>query len=95
VEKPDGTKRRFQKTTSGPYYLDTATAQRTSEEGMTLVMTVADKKSKYPIRDYRQAVLACRLQKMIGYPSTRDFLKIVEGHLIPNCPVQCADIIAA
>jgi hypothetical protein len=32
---------------------------------------------------------------MIGYPSTRDFLKIVEQNLIPNCRIGRADILAA
>jgi hypothetical protein len=32
---------------------------------------------------------------MIGYPSTRDFLKLVDQHLIPNCPVGRSNIIAA
>jgi hypothetical protein len=31
---------------------------------------------------------------MIGYPSTRDFLKLVDNNLIPNCPIGRADILA-
>jgi hypothetical protein len=59
------------------------------------VITVANNKSKYPIHDYRQALLARKIQKMIGYPSTWDFLKIIEHNLIPNCPIGHSDILAA
>ncbi len=95
MEKPDGTTRHFKKTPSGLYYFDTAEQCDLDETGMTLVTTVADNKSKYPVRDYRQAVIARKLQKMIGYPSTRNFMKIVEGNLIPSCPIDRSDIIAA
>jgi hypothetical protein len=93
VEKPDGTERRFVKSASGLYYHDTAKAM--AERGTALVTTVAANQSKYPVRDYRQALLARKIQKMIGYPSTRDFLKLVDRNMIPNCPIGRADIIAA
>ena len=32
---------------------------------------------------------------MIGYPSTHDFLQIVDHQLLPNCPITRADILAA
>jgi hypothetical protein len=32
---------------------------------------------------------------MIGYPSTRDFLKLVDNNLIPNCPIGRSDVLAA
>ena len=99
VEKPDGTERRFIKTESGLYSLDMAASvgQRQtspSEQGMALVVTVEDNRSKYPIHDYRKAMLAHKLQKLIGYPSTCDFLKIIDQNLIPNCPVVRSDILA-
>ena len=65
------------------------------EEGVTLVITVADNRTKYTNRAYSRAALARKIQKMIGRPSTSDFIKIVEGNLLPNCPVTRADIIAA
>jgi hypothetical protein len=94
VEKPDGTERCFVKTTHGLYCFDTATCN-TTEHGMALITTVANNKSKYPVWTYRQALLVQKLQIMIGYPSTCDFLKIVEQNLIPNCPIRRADILAA
>ncbi len=32
---------------------------------------------------------------MIGRPSTRDFIKIVQMNLLPNCPITTKDIMAA
>jgi Zinc knuckle len=94
VEKPDGTERHFVKTDAGLFYLDTANKDKV-KLGTTLLHTVADKKSKYTVRAYRQAILARKLQKMLGYPSTRDFLKYIDKHMIPNCPIQREDILAA
>jgi hypothetical protein len=96
VKKFDGTEHRFVKTAHGLYCFDTAT-HNTTEHGMTLVTTVANNKSKYPVRTYRQALLVRKLQTMIRYPSRRDnFMKIVEQNLIlPNCPIGHADILLA
>jgi hypothetical protein len=83
VEKPDRSICCFVKTSkAGLYCLDTV-ATPCAKQGTTLVTTLHDKKSKYTVCACRQAVLACKLQTMIGYPSTQDFLKIVDQHLIP------------
>jgi hypothetical protein len=95
VEKPDGSKHRFVKTAHSLYCFDMAMSVTEEEHGMALVTTVADNKSKYPVHTYHQALLAWKLQTMIGYPTTHDFLKIVEQNLIPNCPIRRTDILAA
>ena len=89
VHKPDGTTKRFVQSHRGLFYLDTST------EGTTLVTTVDDNKSKYTNTDYSRAELARRIQRMIGRPSTRDFLHFVDNNLIPNCPITRDDILAA
>ena len=61
----------------------------------SFLTTVVDNKSKYTGQMYAQASLACKNQAMIGYPLTRDFLQIVDRHLLPNCPISWADILAA
>jgi transposase InsO family protein len=63
--------------------------------GELLVTTVADKNSKYTNREYSQAVLARKLQRMIGRPGTQQFLQIIENNLLPNCPITRSDILAA
>jgi hypothetical protein len=56
---------------------------------------VADMKDKYTAHAYKQAVVAHRLPDMIGRPSTRDFIKIMEGGMLRNCPISRANIAAA
>ena len=89
VTKPDGTTREFRPSTSGLHYCDTAA------EGTTFINTVSKNKDKYTERAYTQAVLARRIQNIIGRPSMRDFVKIVEGGMLRNCPITRADILAA
>jgi Zinc knuckle len=87
IQKPDGMEQCFIKTKEGLYYyLDTEVA--TTRHGRMLIITVVDKQSKYQVRKYHQAMLARKIQKMIGYPSTCNFIKYVEQKLIPNCPHQ-------
>ena len=83
------------KTSAGLYCHDTVGSHDCGASAVVLVTTVASKRSRYTKRAYHQATLARKLQKMIGYPSTRDFMKIVDAHLLPNCPVTWADIIVA
>lgn len=54
-----------------------------------LVNMVADNKARYTQHDYSQAVLAHKLQRMIGQLSLHDYIHIVKNNLIPNCPIPC------
>jgi hypothetical protein len=89
IHKSDGTSKRFHELRQGLYFLDTKTTY------MALVTTVADKKSKYSNRDYSRAVLARKLQNIIGRPSTRTYSRIVQKQQLRNCPVTNEDILAA
>jgi hypothetical protein len=60
-----------------------------------VINTVDENKSRYSNRDYSRAVLARKLQKIIGWPSTRDYIKLVETKQLPNCPIERDDIMAA
>jgi hypothetical protein len=92
IHKPDGRKHHFKESDRGLFYLDT-TMQ--NQRDMTMVMTVEQKRAGYSERDYRRAELAHKVQCMLGHPSTKQFLKIVESNLLPNCPITTADINAA
>jgi hypothetical protein len=91
IHKADGTVRVFNQSPKGLYYMDT----KKHQEGMTMINTVEDNSTKYSQRDYSKAILARKIQKIIGRPSTKTFLSIVEKNLLPNCPVTRDDIIAA
>lgn len=90
VTKRDGTVRIFKQSPTGLFYMDTK-----NDTGELLITTVEDKRSKYTNREYSQAVLARKIQRMIGRPSTKQFLEIVTNNLLPNCPVTRNDILAA
>jgi hypothetical protein len=81
VHKPDDSVHIFRESERGLYFMDTAAKE------IALVTTVASKKYGYTNREYERAQLACRVQKVIGHPSTKQYIKIVENNLLPNCPV--------
>jgi hypothetical protein len=72
------------------FYLDTKEVS-----GTVLLTTVADKRTKYTNRSYKQAMLARKVQNMIGRPSLRTYLKIVDENLLKNCPISRPDVLAA
>lgn len=93
VDKPDGSTRVFKQSGRGLYYLDTN--EPIENVSTTLVNTVAENKANYTNRAYGRAVLARNIQKMVGRPTSKEFMQIVEKNLIPNCPVTREDIMNA
>ncbi len=91
VKKQGGGTRVFEESGRGLYYLDTVDATNNT----VLVNTVASNKANYTNRAYARATLVRNIQKMIGRPSTKDFIKIIEMNLLPNCPVTREDVIIA
>jgi hypothetical protein len=92
IHKHDGSCRVFKQSSRGLYYMDT---NDDMQQSTLLVNTVEEKKSNYSKRDYNQAVLARRLQCIIGRPSLKSYLKIIDNNLIVNCPITRRDIISA
>jgi len=66
-----------------------------SEDAAALVNTVAENKAKHTNSDYLRALLARRLQKIIGRPSLNTYLQIVEKKKLKNCPINREDVAAA
>ena len=97
VHCTDGTQRICQQSPRGLYFLDTSlTPQPTSGgHGTVLVTTVADNANSFSNSDYAQAVLARKIQKIIGRPTTRSFIHILDNTLLPNCPVNGKDVLRA
>jgi hypothetical protein len=86
VHKADGTVRKFVKSERGLFYMDVKTNRKAEQytSGTTLFHTVADKKTHYTNREYRAADLARKIQRMIGRPSLKDFLRIVDKNQLVN-----------
>jgi reverse gyrase len=51
-----------------------------------MVNTVADNRTSYTNRAYSRAALARSMQKMIGRPSTKTYINIVENNLSAKLP---------
>jgi len=90
VHKDDGSKQILRPSKNGLYYSDIA-----NEIRAILVNTVDGDKSKYSIGQYSNAKKASALQDVIGRPSTEDFIKYIEGNMIPNCNITRQDILRA
>ena len=56
---------------------------------------LANNNFKYSSHDYSKATLARKIQRIIGRPSTQDFIHLVDNNLLANCPVTRMDILAA
>jgi hypothetical protein len=92
VTKKDGTVRIFKQSEKGLYYLDTTQSE---SNHAVLINTVTNNQYKYSNKDYSQALLARKIQRIIGRPSTRQYLAILNNNLLPNSPVTYHDIVAA
>jgi hypothetical protein len=89
VTKQDGTVLDFQPSVSGLH------CHNSRECGTTFAQTVAKMKEKHAACACKRAVVAWKLQDVVGGPSTRDCVKIVEGGMLRNCPITRADVLAA
>jgi hypothetical protein len=85
VHKEDGRLCIFQQSRRGLCYLDTA---KTENHTVLAVTTVETNKSKYTNRDYSRALLARKIQVLVGRPEFKDFLRYIDSHSLPNCPIH-------
>jgi len=90
VFKADGTARAFRPSKKGLFFSDVK-----NDVAHTFVNTVENNKTKYTVKEYSDTVRASSLQNIIGRPSTQDYIKYVERNMIPNCPINKADILRA
>jgi hypothetical protein len=87
LTKPDGRVRTFYQT-NGLYGLKLT-------NDVVMLNTVAANKSVYTNANYMRAMVARKLQVIMGRPSTKELLRVVDGKLLANCPVTQQDIMAA
>jgi len=48
---------------------------------------------KNTLLKYSHADKALSIQDIKGYPNTKDFIKYVEGNMLPDCPIKKANIL--
>ena len=80
-------KHTFHQSPEGLFYMDSSNLAHGS-----FLTTVSTNERGYSPREVSRAKLARNIQARIGRPSTRDFIKIVEGNMLPNTPINAKDI---
>ena len=61
-------------------------------QAVSMLTTVEDNKALYTKRQIAGAEKARALYQVIGYPSLRDFLHLLQTNQIKNCPVTAEDV---
>jgi hypothetical protein len=87
LHKADGVTRRFERMTNNLYACDVTER--------ILVTTVKGQKESYSQLDARRAKAARKMQEILGYPSDKEYMKMVDHNLIKNCKITRRDIIIA
>ena len=100
VTKSCGKEFVFKESEGGMHYLDTTCSgqeedQDHSQEHVFMVNTVKDNRKNFTNIDYIQAIRSRELQVTIGWPSDKDFIKILKASSLPNNPVTPRDVIIA
>jgi hypothetical protein len=88
VHTNDGTQPVFEQTEDGLFYLDT----NKKCNGTVMLVTVESNKDGFTQRQFDNAKQARKIQNIIGRPSTKDFINIVNNNLLKNCPISDMDI---
>jgi hypothetical protein len=101
VWRKDGTKMKFVLSKLGLYYHDVRwnttpsamnmTRDTTKQEHVNLLNTVEENKSHYTQRQVQHADLAKQVYTLVGHPSEKDFLHMIEHNMIKNCPINVVD----
>jgi hypothetical protein len=92
VHKPDGTARIFKESANGLFFFDTTSL---GPKYVALVTTVEKNKSRFTSRDYTRAQLARKIQVLVGRPELQDSIAYLYNNMLPNCPINRNDAIAA
>lgn len=87
VHRNDGSTRRFDRADCNLYVCDLRNTQAS-----LLVTTVKGQKEFYSDLDVRRAKAARKLQEVLGYPSTKAFLRMIDNNMIKNCAVTRRDV---
>ena len=88
VHKPDA-QLHFVMHQDGLHYHDTKNRE------VTLIQTLQEKEEDYRKIQIKDAQEARDLYAKVGYPSPRDFQKLIAKNMILNCPVTVEDVIHA
>eukprot|EP00536_Pseudo-nitzschia_multiseries_P016322 jgi/Psemu1/45756/gm1.45756_g len=88
VHKPDGSTRQFTRAANNLYVCNL----QEQHESLFAITTDKGKTEFYSNLDIWRADRARRLQETIGFPSTKEFLQMIDNNWIQNCGVTHRDI---
>ena len=86
MHKEDGSTFVFKPSKKGLFFSDV-------KSDVILVNKVDSIKNKYTVKEYSDACKAQSIQDIIGCPTTKDFIRYLEGNMLPNCPISKVDIL--
>ena len=86
-----GGTRRFKRSKCNLYYCDLA---KTSGTVLTIT-TVEGQESEFSDLDCRRAIKARKLQEIMGFPTSKDLIRMIEDKLVTNCGVTRRDVLNA
>ena len=79
---------KFKRGRNNLYYYDT----KESSEKMLTITTLKGKMESYSAMDCKRAKRAAKLQEIVGYPSDKDFLWMIDNKVIRNYAITHRDI---
>jgi len=94
VTGPNNVQVKFEPTAKG-LYMGRLDCNSEAAEAWAFVNLAEDRRDEYTKREYRDAVLARKVQNIIMFPGDQAYKKIVDSNLLPNCTVKRDDIKAA
>ena len=87
----DGSQRRFVEVGGGLYAHDLNNNNHHVTATPNLTQTVVERESEYTNREVKAAKTARELHRRLGYPSQRDFEKLLSDGYFTNSPVTVED----
>ena len=94
VQNSNGAEKAFKQSAQRLFYIDMH-LQKVMLFNIVGILQLGDNQYKYSSHDYSKATLACKIQRTIVRPSTKQFISIVSENLLLNCPIDTNDILAA
>jgi len=61
-------------------------------KGSMFIQTVEENRKGYTARQQKDAYVARKLYRVMGFPTVENFKRIIRQHIIKNCPVTVKDI---
>ncbi len=88
---------KFCRSSRGLYYHDVRwgpevdTSPKEGQTGSILVNTVAENRALFTPRQLQKADQAYKVYQLVGHPSPKDYMNMIQMNMLKNCPITVAD----